>query len=50
MISEEEVNAAKKDLIKNANEWKKRKRACNDIIDAICESADLNKKDFIVRR
>lgn len=48
MISEEEVATAKKDLLKYGNEWKKRKRNCNDIIDAICEGADLNKKDFIV--
>lgn len=48
MISEEEINLARKDLSKYGNEWKKRKRECNDMIDAICEGADLNKKDFIV--
>ena len=48
MISEEEVNESKKDLLKYANEWKKRKRGCIDIIDTICESADMNRKEFIV--
>lgn len=48
MVSEEEINAAKKGLNLYGNEWKKRKRACIDIVDMICESADLNKKDFIV--
>lgn len=31
MISEEEVNEAKKDLLKYGNEWKKRKRACMEM-------------------
>lgn len=48
MISEEEVNTAKKDLVKYGTEWKKRKRGCIDIMDTICESADLNRKEFIV--
>lgn len=48
MISEEEVNLAKVDVTKFGNEWKKRKRACMEIVEAICESADLNKKDFMV--
>lgn len=49
MISEEEVNQVKVDVTKYGNEWRKRKRACMDIIDTICESADLNRKEFIVR-
>jgi hypothetical protein len=48
MISEEEINIAKTDLLKYGNEWRKRKRACMEIIDMICESADLNRKEFIV--
>jgi hypothetical protein len=28
-------------------EWRKRKRACMEIIDIISESADLNRKEFI---
>lgn len=48
MISEEEVNQVKVDVTKYGNEWRKRKRACMDIIDQICESADLNRKEFIV--
>jgi hypothetical protein len=31
MISEEEINEAKKDLIRYASEWKKRKRACMEM-------------------
>jgi hypothetical protein len=48
MISEEEVNIAKVDVTKFGGEWRKRKRACMDIIDTICEGADLNRKEFIV--
>ena len=48
MISEEEVNKARMDLVRYGNEWKKRKRGCMDIVDMICESADLNRKEFIV--
>ena len=49
MISEEDINMARKDLTKYGVEWRKRKRSCLDILDAICESADLNRKDFIVK-
>ena len=31
MISEEEINEARKDVVKHGNEWKKRKRACMDM-------------------
>ncbi len=31
MISEEEINAAKIDLTRYGNEWKKRKRGCMDM-------------------
>jgi hypothetical protein len=48
MISEEEIEKAKKDVIRFGNEWRKRKRGCMEIVDTICESADLNRKEFIV--
>ncbi len=48
MISEEEINQARHDLVRYGNEWKKRKRACMEILDMICESADLNRKEFMV--
>jgi hypothetical protein len=35
--------------VRFGNEWRKRKRGCMEIIDMICESADMNRKDFIVR-
>lgn len=48
MISEEQINQARNDLVRFGNEWKKRKRACMEILDMICESADLNRKEFMV--
>lgn len=48
LVSEEEINAGKKDLTKYGNEWKKRKRGCMEIIDTICESSDQNRKEFMV--
>jgi hypothetical protein len=48
MISEEEINEARKDLVKYGTEWRKRKRECMNMIDVICEGADLNRKEFIV--
>ena len=49
MISEEEVNKARKDLVRFGNEWKKRKRECMDIVSMICDGANLKNKDFMVR-
>ena len=49
LVSEGEIDQAKKDVSRFCNEWRKRKRACNEIIETICESADLNKRDFVVR-
>ena len=49
MVSEAEIELAKKDVLRFSNEWRKRKRGCMDILDQICESADLNRKEFIVR-
>jgi hypothetical protein len=48
LVSEGEIDQAKKDVARFCNEWRKRKRACNEIIETICESADLNKRDFVV--
>ena len=48
LVSEADIDKAKKDVTRFCNEWRKRKRACNEIIDTICESADLNKKEFVV--
>jgi len=48
MISEEVMDKAKHEAMKVATEWKIRKRGCMEIIDAICEGADLNRKDFMV--
>jgi Leucine zipper with capping helix domain len=47
MISEAEIEGSKKAVLRYVAEWRKRKRACMDIIDTICESADFNRKDFI---
>lgn len=47
MVSEEEIENAKKEVMKYCNEWKKRKRACMEIVDVISESADINRKEFI---
>lgn len=47
LVSDEEINLAKKDVTRFCTEWRKRKRACNEIVDQICESADLKKKDFM---
>lgn len=48
MVSEADIDGAKKSVLRFSLEWRKRKRACMDIIDQICESADFNRKDFIV--
>ena len=47
MISEADIDKSKKDVTRYFTEWRKRKRACMEIIDTICESADLNRKEFI---
>lgn len=49
MVSEADIEKAKKDVLRFGNEWRKRKRACMEIVDTICESADLNRKEFLVR-
>ena len=47
MVSDEDITQAKKDVARFCTEWRKRKRECNEIVDQICESADLKKKDFM---
>ena len=47
MVSEADIEKAKKDVGRQCLEWRKRKRACMDIVDQITESADLNRKEFI---
>jgi hypothetical protein len=47
MISEEDIDKARKDVARQHVEWRKRKRGCMEIIDTICEGADLNRKEFI---
>lgn len=47
LVSDEDITKAKKDVSRFCLEWRKRKRACNEIVDQICESADLKKKDFM---
>lgn len=47
MVSEEEIEKAKKDVAKYCTEWRKRKRGCMDIMDMISESMDMNRKEFI---
>ena len=47
LVSEEDIAQAKKDVARYCLEWRRRKRECNEIVDQICESADLKKKDFM---
>jgi hypothetical protein len=46
-VSEADIELAKKAVVRYLNEWRKRKRGCMEIIDTICESADLNRKEFL---
>lgn len=46
MVSEEEIEKAKKDVARFCTEWRKRKRGCMDIVDMISESMDMNRKEF----
>jgi hypothetical protein len=46
-VSEADIEQAKKGVVRYLNEWRKRKRGCMEIIDTICESADLNRKEFL---
>ncbi len=47
MLTEKDLQKAENDLKKWQTEWKKRKRACADIVNSISESMEMNKKDFI---
>ena len=47
LVTQAEISKADQSLKKMHVEWKRRKRGCMDIIDQICESAEMNRKDFI---
>eukprot|EP00347_Sterkiella_histriomuscorum_P019760 403340394 len=47
LVTQAEITKADAALKKIQQEWKKRRRACNDIVDQISESAEMNRKDFI---
>lgn len=47
LVSEDDIEKGKKEMVRQCQEWRKRKRACMEIVDMISESADLNKKEFI---
>ena len=47
LLSNEDISKDKKDATHFCTKWRKRKRACSEILDQICESADLKKKDFM---
>jgi hypothetical protein len=47
LITQAEINKADANLKKMQMEWKRRKRGCTDAIDAISESVDMNRKEFI---
>lgn len=46
LVTEAELQKAEKDLKKWQMEWKKRKRATQDVINTISESMDMNNKVF----
>lgn len=47
LVSEEDIEKGRKEMGRYCQEWRKRKRACMEIIDMISESADMNRKEFI---
>ena len=47
LISEEQLNEAAQEGIYYAQNWKKLKRGCKEMMEMISESADMNIKDFI---
>jgi hypothetical protein len=48
-VSDADMKKAEAKLLKLQELWRKRKRGCNEIIDMICESAEMNRKEFMVR-
>ncbi|CDW91633.1 tbpip domain-containing protein [Stylonychia lemnae] len=47
LVTQDEINKADKKLKNMQQEWKRRKKACMEIVDQISESAEMNRKDFI---
>lgn len=47
LVTPGELAKAEAGLKKVQMEWKRRRRACMEVVDAISESMDMNKKDFI---
>jgi len=47
VITEKEMDNAEKNMKAYCDEWKKRKRACMDIVDLISESVEQGRKEFI---
>jgi hypothetical protein len=46
-VSEEEVNQVKTDYNKWVKQWRLRRKACLEVIDAICEMTDQRRKQFM---
>ena len=47
LVTEVELAKAEKDLKKWQAEWKKKKRAANDVCASLSESMDMNKKTMM---
>jgi hypothetical protein len=47
LISDEEINATANERLFYAQQWRKHKKECKNIIDIISETSDLNTKQFI---
>lgn len=45
-VTEEEVDQVKNDYVKFQKFWRTRRRAAHDIADMICDSVDMNRKEF----
>ena len=46
-MSEEQITQSTNEQLFYAQQWKKHKRGCTEMIDMILESVDMNKKEFI---
>ena len=45
-VTEEEVEEVKNDYTKYQKHWRMRRRACYEIVDMICDSVNLNRREF----
>ena len=45
-MTEEEVDRVKNDYNRYQKAWRVRRRACHEIVDMICDSADLRRAEF----